>query len=86
MRFRLVGGYLGNRPPEEARWSGYYRALITGDLPAGADRTFRSFLKDHDATVVVVAPGTKPSLRRLVRTLPFSPTRNADVLVYRLTS
>jgi hypothetical protein len=86
MRFRMVGGYLGNRPPEEDRWSGFYRALITGDLPAGASRTLRRFLKDHNATVVVVAPGTKPSLRRLVRTLPVRPTRNADVLVYRVTS
>jgi hypothetical protein len=83
MRYRMVGGYLGNRPPSEERWERFYRELISGRrLPPSAD--FLRFLQAHGATVVVVAPRTKPRLRRLVRTLPVRPRREADVLVYAL--
>ena len=85
MRYRMVAGYLGNRPPAEERWSGLLRALISGRrLPENADLMLRRFLASHRATVVVVAPGTKPVLRRLVRTLPVQPVRVVDVQVYRL--
>ena len=86
MRYRMAGGYLGNRPPEEARWNGFIRTLISGRrVPPGADRKLQRFLKAHKVTVIVVAPGTKPALRRLVESLPGEATREADVLVYRLT-
>jgi hypothetical protein len=85
MRYRMVGGHLGNRPPEEKRWNDLLRAFVRGRrLPPGADRTFRQFLRAHGVTVVVVARGTKPALRSLVQTLPVRPDQVADVLLYRL--
>jgi hypothetical protein len=87
MRYRMVGGHLGNRPPDEARWNDLLRALISGrHLPANADHAFPHFLRAHRVTTVVVAPGTKPTLRRLVQTLPVPATSYADVLVYRVGS
>jgi hypothetical protein len=84
MRYRMIGGYLGSRPPSEARWSNVYRALATGKVPPGEGRIFRRFLAAHHATAVVVAPGTMPTLRRLVNTLPTRPVHDAGVAVYRL--
>jgi hypothetical protein len=83
MRYRMIGGYVGNRPPEEARWADVYHGLITGRPPLGRQR-FARFLTAHGATVVVVAPGTKPALRHLARTLPATRIRDADVTLYRL--
>jgi len=84
MRYRMIGGYLGNRPPSESQWNGVYRALVTGNVPRDESRVFRRFLADHHATTVVVAPGTTASLRRLVNTLPTRPVHDAGVAVYRL--
>jgi hypothetical protein len=84
MRYRMIGGYLGSRPPSEARWSGVYRALITSEVPPHAGGIFRRFLADHNANVVVIAPGTRPSVRHLVETLPVRPVHDAGVTLYRL--
>jgi hypothetical protein len=84
MRYRMVGGHLGNRPPAEDPWDAFLRALIRGRrLPRNADRMFIRFVRGHHVTVVVVAPGTRPALRRLARTLPVQPTPSGGVLVYR---
>jgi hypothetical protein len=85
MRYRMAGGHVGSRPPEEDRWRDLLRPLITGRrVPPQADRMLLGFLRAHRVTVVVVAPGTKPALRRLVHTLPVRPMRMADALVYLL--
>jgi hypothetical protein len=87
MRYRMAGGHLGSRPPEEDRWHDFLRAIISGRrIPPGAGRMLRQYIRAHGVTVVVVAPGTKPSLRRLARTLPVRPQHRADALLYRLSA
>jgi len=84
-RYRLAGGYLGNRPPQERRWQELLRALISGRrLPAQAAAGLRRYAEAHCVRVVVVAPGTKPALRRLARTLPAVPVHRAGATLYRL--
>jgi hypothetical protein len=84
-RYRLAGGYLGNRPPQERRWHELLRALISGRrLPPDAAAALRRYAEAHCVRVVVVAPGTRPGLRRLARTLPATPVPDADATLYRL--
>ena len=82
MHYRMVGGYLGNRPPTEERWQQLYRALIQGR--AVEPTLLKKFLQAHGAAVVIVSAGTKRALRRTVERLPASAARFGDVTVYRL--
>lgn len=84
MRYRMVGGYVGNLPPRERRWALFLRRLTTGALPRDASRAFDAFLRGHETTAVVVAPGTRRALRQLVKALPARPIREGDVTLYRL--
>jgi hypothetical protein len=85
MYFRLVDGHMGRRViPAEERWRSVYDALGPGPVPSRVARLFRRFVRAHDVGAIVVAPGTKLRLRRLVETLGVVPTHAADVLVYRL--
>jgi hypothetical protein len=85
MAFRLVGGHLGRKvTPAEKRWSSIYAALGSGPVSPRIATRFRQFLVAHDVGAIIVAPGTKARVRRLIETLGVEPARAADVLVYRL--
>jgi hypothetical protein len=82
-RFRLVGGHLGLRvTPPERRWRDVYEALGTGDLAA---RRLRSFIAAHGVSVVIVAPGTRGRVVRVVEAaVNAEPVHALDALVYRV--
>jgi len=85
LRFHMVGGYLGPRKtPAEARWYELYHGFAGGPLPRNATHRFRRFLAVHDVQWIVVAPGAKPKVRRLVSTLRLPPIRSGDALLYRV--
>ncbi len=84
--YRLVGGHLGRKvTPAEERWSAVYLAFGTGPPIAKLESRFRSFLKAHNVSAVVVAPHTNFRARRLITGLGVAPIRVGDVLVYRLS-
>jgi hypothetical protein len=86
MRFRLVGGHLGEGiPKEERRWRPIYRALAGSEPLENPGPQFRRFLDAHGVRAVIVAPpGPKRySARLLVSTLP-KPIRVRDAQVYVL--
>jgi hypothetical protein len=88
MRFRMVGGHFGVRTTrQEAGWAPVYRAIATGDLPAGGPASIRHFLSTHRVDAIVVGPRTRPRVRRLIASVfpSFAPMRSGDALVYRLT-
>jgi hypothetical protein len=88
MRFRMVGGHLGVRTTlAEALWEPVYRALSTGALPAAGPGSVRRFLTTHGVDAIVVGPGARPKVQRLVRRVLPSvvPARSSDALVYRLS-
>jgi hypothetical protein len=87
MRFHMVGGYLGPRKtPEETRWYELYHGFAGAPLPRDAPRRFRRFLAAHRVRWIVVAPGSKPKVRRLVATLRLPAIRSGDALLYRIES
>ena len=86
LRFHLVGGYLGPRTtPSERRWYALYHGFAGGPLPAHAGARFRAFLAAHDVRWVIVAPGSKPKVAKLVRALGIAPIRDRDALLYRVS-
>jgi hypothetical protein len=87
MRFHMVGGYLGPRKTqEEARWYELYHGFAGGPLPPDAPRRLRRFLAEHDVRWIVVAPGAKPKIHRLVSTLRLPAIRSGDALLYRVNA
>jgi hypothetical protein len=85
LRFQMVGGYLGPRKtPEAARWYELYHGFAGGPLPHDAGRRLRRFLTAHDVRWIVVAPGSKPKVRRLVSALGLPAIRSGDTLLYRV--
>jgi hypothetical protein len=86
-RFHLVGGYLGPRKTaREAQWYDLYHGFAGGPLPADAPVRFRRFLAVHHVRWVVVGPGAKPKVRRLVATLGVAPLHAGDALLYRVAA
>lgn len=84
MRFRIVGGHLGEGiPQEERRWRPVYRALVGSEPLPDARATFRRFLEAHDVRAVIVAPpgAKRHSARLLLATLP-PPIHARDSHVY----
>jgi hypothetical protein len=82
-RFRIVGGHFALRvTPAERAWRDVYTALGTGALEP---RRLRAFLAAHSVDVVLVAPGTRAAVRRVVRAaIGREPAVVLDTLVYRL--
>lgn len=82
-RFRIIGGHFALRvTPSEERWRDVYEGLGAGGIPP---HRLRAFLKAHDVDVVVVAPGTRGRVRRVVEAAVGSPPIHArDVLVYQV--
>lgn len=80
--FRIVGGHFGLRvTPAEETWRDVYEGLGTGRL---SPQRLRVFLSAHDVDVVVVAPGTRGGVRRVVEAAVGSPpSHSLDTLVYR---
>jgi hypothetical protein len=86
LRFQLVGGYLGPRTtPRERRWYALYHGFAGGPLPPHAGARFRTFLAAHRVRWVIVAPGAKPKVARLVGALGVAPVRDHDALLYRVS-
>jgi len=85
LRFHQVGGYLGPRKTSrEAKWYDLYHGFAGGPLPVDAPARFRRFLVVHHLRWVIVAPGAKAKVRRLVETLGVKPVRVGDALLYRV--
>jgi hypothetical protein len=81
-RFRMIGGHFALRvTPAEEEWRDVYEELGNGRI---SPRRLRSFLTAHVVDVVVVAPGTRRRVRRVVAaTIGSAPTRPGDALLYR---
>jgi hypothetical protein len=81
--YRLIDGHLGRRvTPAEEGWKDVYFGLGSGPSPSAS--RFRSFLRTHKVSSIVVAPKTNVHARRLVTALGVSPIHTSDVLIYEL--
>ena len=82
-RYRIVGGHFALRvTPQERAWRDVYTEMNDGRL---TPRRLRAFLDVHGVTWIVVAPGTRPDARRLVRVVARAPgCADGDAVVYRV--
>ena len=81
--FRMIGGHFALRvTPDEEQWRDVYEALGTGRL---SPQRLRAFLTTHAVDAVIVAPGTRPRVQRVVEmALGGNPERVLDTLVFRV--